>query len=176
VLGVDPSSVGIASTLIVAGEPRMTIKIELGAGDLYARLYRARKYFPKVLDICNPDFVVIEQTILIQNPETTRKLSYTVGILMAETLMRGISLMDVPPATWKSYLGIKPMTKRRKDEIISKLGETEGRKEISRLKKSPVQDILKERFPNFSWEDNDVADSAGIGLWGFDKYGIKASL
>jgi hypothetical protein len=109
--------------------------------------------------------VAIEQTILIQNPETTRKLSYAVGVLIAECLIRDIPIVDVPPATWKSFMGVKPLTKAWKQKILTDLGETEGRKEIERLRKSQLQDILGKRFPQFNWEDNDLADSCGIGLW-----------
>lgn len=164
---------GVACCLVVHGIPEATVKLDLGAGDLFKRLRRARYYFPKVLELYKPEFVAIEQTILIQNPETTRKLSYTVGVLMAETLIRDVPLIDVPPATWKSALGAKPMTKKRKEKIVEELGPTEGRKEISRLKKSQVQDILRGRFPQFPWEDDDIADSAGIGLWAFGQYGIQ---
>lgn len=173
ILGVDPSSQKIACTLIEYGVPVATVKLDLKGGDIYERIHRARIYFPQVLEAYEPGFVCIEQSIMVQNPETSRKLSYVSGVLMGEVLVRDIFLRDVPPMTWKSFIGAKPLTKRWKEQIISELGETEGRKEIQRLKKSQVQDILKERYPNFSsiWEDNDVADSGGIGLWAYSVFG-----
>lgn len=175
VLGVDPSSHCVACTVVEDAAPLATVKIELGAGSVFERIFKARKYFPKILEIYKPQFVAIEQTILIQNPETTRKLSYTVGVLVGECLIRDISVVDVPPATWKSFMGVKPLTKRWKESILSELGPTEGRKEIERLKKSQLQDKLKEDFPHFEWDDNDVADSTGIGLWAYGKYGIRVA-
>jgi hypothetical protein len=175
VMGVDPSSHGIACTVVEKGFPFATVKIDFGAGSVFDRILRARKYFPKVLEVYEPEFVVIEQTILVQNPETTRKLSYVVGVLVAECLVREILVEDVPPATWKSFMGIKPLTKKWKESILAELGPTAGRKEIERLKKSQLQDKLKEKFPKFEWGDNDVADSTGIGLWAYEKRGIRIS-
>lgn len=172
VLGVDPSSSTVACAVIETNKPTACMKIDLGSGDVFQRIYRARKYFPKILDLYKPQYVAIEQTILIQNPETTRKLSYVVGTLIAECLYREIPVEDVPPATWKSFMGIKPLTKKWKEKIVSELGDTEGRKEISRLKKSQLQEKLAIQFPQFNWSDNDIADSAGIGLWAFGRYGV----
>lgn len=173
VLGVDPSSAKVACSVIEAGKPVATVKIDLGAGDVFQRIHKARIYFPKVLDLYKPQYVAIEQTILIQNPETTRKLSYTVGTLIAECLYRELPVEDVPPATWKSFMGVKPLTKRWKEQILAELGDTEGKKEIARLKKSQLQDKLSNLFPQFDWSDNDIADSTGIGLWCFGRYGIQ---
>lgn len=172
VMGVDPSSHCVACSIVENGSPLSTVRIELGAGDVFKRIHKARQYFPKILDIYKPEFVAIEQTILIQNPETTRKLSYTVGILIAECLIRDIEVRDVPPATWKSFMGVKPLTKKWKESIIAERGATEGRKEIDRLKKSQLQEKLKEKFPHFDWSDNDIADSTGIALWAFGIHGI----
>lgn len=172
VLGVDPSSFKVACTLIEHGEPQMTIALNLGDGDIYQRIYQARKRFPKVLDIYKPDYVGIEQSIFVQNPETSRKLSYVVGCLMAEVLYRHIPMDDVPPSQWKAYLGVKPLTKSEKNEILEKLGQTDGRKEIDRIKKSRCQDILRDRFPWWRWEDDDIADSCGIALYSWSIHGV----
>lgn len=171
VLGIDPSTRGIACSLIVDGKITATMKINLGDGDIYHKIAKARKYFSPVLEMYKPEVVIVEQTVYIQNPETTRKLSYIVGILMGEAIHRDIYLEDVPPATWKSFIGARAIRKNEKESIIQELGLTEGRKEIQRRRKSQVQDILNERFSQFDWSDDDVADSAGIALWGYSKFG-----
>lgn len=172
VLGIDPSSFKIACTVMEQGSPKATISLSLGDGDIYSRLYQARKRFPSVLDIYQPDYVGIEQSIFVQNPETSRKLSYVVGCLIGEILYRHIPMTDVPPSQWKSNLGVKSLTKIRKDEILAKLGERDGRKEITRLKKSQCQDILREKYPGWRWDDDDIADSCGIAWYIWGLYGL----
>lgn len=174
IMGIDPSSHKIATCLLEYGKPTSLVALDLGGGDLYARLYEVRRRFPKILDLYGPHYVCVEQTILIQNPETSRKLSYVVGTLMAEVLIRDIPIIDIPPPTWKAKLGVKPVTKKWKESIISELGETDGRKEIDRLRKNQTQARLKERFPEFKWSDHDLADACGIALYAFSQYGAVA--
>jgi Holliday junction resolvasome RuvABC endonuclease subunit len=171
ILGIDPSSKKIACTLIVDGIIMATVALSLGSGNIYERLFDVRKRYPHLLDIYQPDFVGIEQAIFVQNPATSRKLSYIVGVIIAETLHKEIVLEDISPAEWKSFLGVKPLTKTKKNEIISRLGQTVGRKEIHNLKKTQTQNILRDQYPNFVWDDDDIADSCGIALYFWSKYG-----
>jgi hypothetical protein len=30
---------------------------------------------------------------------------------------------------------------------------------------------MRERFPDFNWDDDDEADSCGVALWGYQIYG-----
>lgn len=145
----------------------MATKISLGKGEIYDRILAVRKNFGAILVQYAPDLVCVEQTVMIQNPETTRKLSYIVGVVMAETLNSGIDMIDVPPMTWKSAIGAKPINKKWKESIVAEFGEKAGKAEINRLKKSQVQDKLSIIYPSWSkiWEDNDIADSCGIAWW-----------
>lgn len=171
IVGIDPSTQKMAFVLVEKGEPISRATIDMGAGDIYDRLLRLRKFYPALLRLWKPDFVQIEQAIFVQNPETSRKIAYAVGIIAAETKFNGVEFTDVAPASWKAYLGVKPLTKSWKQRIIIELGEKEGRKEINRLRKSQTIDILTSRFPHFDWSDSDIADAAAIGLFAFSLYG-----
>lgn len=171
VLGVDPATRGIACSVVDHDDLVATMKIQFGDGDIYDKIKKARQYFPKILDLYNPEVVVIEQSIFVQNHDTARKMSYVVGVLMGEVLIRGIVFNDVPPASWKSFVGARPIRQAEKDKVISELGQTEGKKEIKNRRKNQVQEIMKKQFPAFNWSDDDIADSCGIALWGYDKYG-----
>ena len=173
VLGIDSSTFSIANTLVVDGEIKATTKIDLGKGELPTRLYKARRNFPGVLRGFAPDLVAVEQSIYVQSADAVRKLSYIIGIIMAETLVRDIEIVDVPPMQWKSFIGVKALTASRKNEIIKELGEKEGRKHITSLKKTMVQDVLRTKFP--AWgnvlDDNDIADATAIALFAYHTYG-----
>lgn len=173
VVGVDPSTTKIAFVLIEKNQPISNATIDLGSGDIYDRLLRLRKYYPSLLRRWNPGFVCIEQAIFVQNPETSRKIAYSVGIIAAETRFEGIQFADVAPSTWKSFLGVKPLNVRWKTELKKELGEKDGNKEINRLKKSQTQDILRNRYPRFNWDDTDIADACGIALYAYSSYGSE---
>lgn len=171
VLGIDPSTRAIAACLLIEGQPQTLLKMDLFKSDLYDRLHRAKKWFPMILEIYKPDLCVIEQPIFLKNPMTTKNLSYVVGILLGEILINDIEVVDISPSTWKRFLGYKFLTRQHQAEIIAALGKTAGRKEIERLRKSQIQDILKDRYPMFDWSDNDIADACGIALWAWSNHG-----
>ena len=171
IMGIDASTRGVAATLIVNGKIQTVVKITLTDSDLHARLLKVRKWFTAVLKMFAPEFAVIEQPIYIQNPTSTRAIGYVVGIVLGEILINEIPVIDVPPITWKAALGYKNVTKKLQRELIEKLGETEGNKEVRRLRKAQVQDILSARFPAWDWTDDDRADSCGIALYGWNLRG-----
>lgn len=171
VLGIDPSSVKIAAAVIEAGEMKATVTIPIKGQDIYEKILVVRTNYASILSAYKPQFVCVEQTISLQNPMVSRKLSYLVGIIIAETLYREIPIIDVPPMTWKSRIGVKPIYKAQKQDIILKLGETAGRKEVQRLKKSQTQEIMSMMYPHFSWVDDDLADAAGIATYAWSEYG-----
>ena len=171
ILGVDASTTGVAATLLVNGKPQTVVKLSLKSADIHERMVRVKKWFPKVLEHTKPDFVIIESPYLSINAQTTMKLSFMVGIILGEVLIKKIPVTDVGPSTWKKLLGYKMLTKAWQNQIIKELGATEGRKEIARLRKSQIQDIMRERFPAWSWDDDDEADSCGVALYGYQYYG-----
>ena len=171
ILGIDPSTSKIALTLVVDGKPASTSSIDLGAGEAYDRVYRVRKYYPALIDLLQPEFVCIEQAIFVQNHDSSRKMAYVVGVIVAETKIKDIPIEDVHPATWKAFLGVKPVTASWKKDIINRMGDKDGRKEINRLRKCQTQQILRNTYDYFSWEDNDIADSCGIALYAYSRHG-----
>jgi Holliday junction resolvasome RuvABC endonuclease subunit len=173
IVGIDSSTTGIAMCLLVEGKPKTAMYLSLPHSEFLERMHRAREWFAAALMTENPEFVMIEAPIYIQNPMTTKNLSYIVGMLIGECLHKDIPVVDVSPATWKGWLGCKPVTKNMKINIIEQLGQTEGRKEIQRLRKSQVQDIMRDRFPYLNWDNDNVADSAGIALYANNLYGVK---
>lgn len=174
IMGIDPSTKKMAFILVQNFTPVQSAYVDLGEGDIYERLLKLRKYYPALIELWNPDFVCIEQAIFIQNPETSRKIAYCVGVVAAETMIKGIKFEDVAPSSWKSYLGVKPVTAVWKKEILATLGDKDGKREIQKIRKGQTQKILGERFPDFDWSDEDISDACGIALYAYSKHGIDS--
>lgn len=170
VMGIDASSNKIAMTMLDKNGIVMTAKIELGDGDIFHRMGAGNRRLKPFLQAYRPDFILIEQTVYVQNIETVRKLSYVVGSIMATIMREGIDVDDVPPISWKSFMGAKSITKQEKMKYINEMGELEAKKFMAKRRKSQVQDMLRKRFPEYNWDDNDIADSCGIALYAWDKY------
>lgn len=171
IIGIDSSTQGIAIAVVDGGRLTEVMYLPLPKADIFARLQKARKWISGILRGWNPDFVMIEAPIYIQNPNTTKNLSYVVGIIVGECLVQNIEVSDVPPSVWKSWIGYKRITKVQQADIMSRLGPTEGRKEIQRLRKSQIQDIMRCRFPRTKWDNDNIADATAIALFAYDKLG-----
>lgn len=158
VLGIDPSTNSIAFTLVENEKPVIWGKVIFYRK---ASLPEKMNMMHHVIDVIlektgEPTYVVVEQMISVQNPQTTRVLSYMAGAIMLEFAIRHIDIADCPPMTWKNYHGYKRVTKAMG---LSK-------KEADRLRKSQIQDAIELVYPYFNVNDNDIADSCGIALWG----------
>lgn len=175
VIGVDVSTRSIAIAMVEGGIPTRLISLALPHGDFYRRLSVARRRFDAVLRSFSPQVCVIESPIMVQNPLSTKQLSYVVGVLFGQCLERNIVVEDVPPMTWKSFLGYRTIRRGERERIIENLGETEGRKEISRIRKGQIQDKLSERYPRFASiirGDDDLSDALGVALYAWDRFGL----
>jgi Holliday junction resolvasome RuvABC endonuclease subunit len=173
VIGIDVSTKLIAVTVVDRGEPLALVSVGLPRGDINLRLSYARKWFSIVLDVYKPGACYIEAPILVQNPLATKHLAYMVGILFGECLERGIETADVPPMEWKSHIGYRAISKQERERVLSEYGETEGRKELRKIRKAQVQEKLKDRYPMFAkqLESDDLADALGIALYCWEKLG-----
>lgn len=171
IIGIDASTRGIGLTYLEDGEIKSLLRLNLPTGDINERLLKIREWFSAILKLYKAEIVVIESAIFIQNPLTTKHISYAIGIIYGECLKQGIDVTDVSPSAWKAFLGYRPITKKMKENMINDLGKTEGVKKINKLKKSQVQNILRDRYPQFGWEDDNIADSAGIALYAHSIFG-----
>lgn len=161
VLGIDPSSNAIAWTVIEDGRP-----VRWGKMIFYRKSTLADKFkmLKPMIDLmvaeAQPTFVVIEQMISVQNPQTTRILSYIAGAIYYELSTMGYEVVDTPPMTWKNYHGYTRVTKN----LIAANRWT--KKEADHFRKSQLQDKIADKWEWFKYSDSDVSDSCGIALWG----------
>lgn len=161
VLGIDPSSNAIAWTLIENGRPVRWGKLTFyRKSTLQAKFIMLQDMMNIILNDTNPTYVVLEQMISVQNPQTTRVLSYIAGAIMYECAIRGYHVEDVPPMTWKNYHGYTRVTK----QLVAANRWT--KKEADHFRKSQMQDKIADRWNHFHYSDTDVSDSCGIALWG----------
>lgn len=117
----------------------------------------------------NIDHVVIEQTIYIQSPQTSRILSYIVGHIWGKCLEYCDDVRDVEVMKWKSHIGYKNVSKQEKIQWTNQFGETEAKKIAAKERKERTGKIIKQKIENIDHiTDHDVADSIAIGLWAVD--------
>jgi len=128
----------------------------------------------KIIDIIfnkykNIDCVIIEQTIYIQSPQTSRILSYVVGHIWGKCLEHCPDVRDVEVMKWKSHIGYKKVSKAEKEAWENLHGPVEAKKIAAKERKERTGKIIKNKISNINdINDYDIIDAIAIGLWSID--------
>lgn len=169
-ISIDSSSKSLAfavfekaggkSSLIAAG------KIEFPDG-MRQKLLVINASVPAIFNFYqNIDHVIIEQTIYIQSPQTSRILSYIVGHIWGKCLEFCNDVRDVEIMKWKSHIGYKNVSKAEKQRWEDEHGSTEAKKIAAKERKERTGKIIKAKIAGIDdITDYDIIDAIAIGLW-----------
>jgi len=110
--------------------------------------------------------VIVEQTIYIQSPQTSRILSYIVGHTLGKSLELCGDVRDVEVMKWKSFIGYKNVSKKEKEQWTNEIGPTEAKKKAAKERKERTQRIMKQKIKGINdLTDHDIIDAIAIGYW-----------
>lgn len=168
ILSIDPSTNSIAFSIFDKSDQSFCGYGKINfprKSDTSKRCQIINSSLKEVVNHYQIDTVVIEETIYIQNPSTTKILAYTVGSLWGKAVDLGLNVIDVGPMIWKAYIGYKKVTVRDIKVWADELGDKEAKKKASFERKDRVKQIMSSRFPSLELEDYDIWDSIGIGWW-----------
>jgi Holliday junction resolvasome RuvABC endonuclease subunit len=113
------------------------------------------------------EIAVIEQSIYVQNFESSRIISYIIGYSWGVLSSFGVEMMDINPLIWKNKIGYKNITATDKNNIDKNGEKGSLQAKLKKERKSRVREIVKTYFTNHadSLDDDDIIDAAGIGVW-----------
>lgn len=97
ILAVDTSTTGIAWTCLHGGELAGQGKIVLKQKDIVDKLAHIYVEWKKLLNELDPNWVMVEKSIFVKNPDTARKLSFVVGMVAGMSRGEGLEVMLVEP-------------------------------------------------------------------------------
>jgi len=179
VLGIDPATHSLAWALCVIDHAGDIDIEECGKIELLKRQGMRVKVegivesLPEILKRVKPDVAYIEQTVYIQNYQTSRDLSYIVGASMATAAANGIAVVEASPLVWKTQIGYTRVTKKNILAWSKTMGEKEAKKKASYERKYRVRRLLAERIHQDLLDvdryDGDEIDAIGIATWGCQK-------
>ena len=164
VLGIDASTNSIAFCLMENDVPLKWGKLNLEGIDIYEKIYDAKKKMAMMLDELKSDYIVVEGAILVRSPDAVIKLSYVYGVVIAELMSTGASVITISPTSWQAYIGNKNPTKEEKAGIRLKspgYADSWYKNQIRNMRKQRTVDYFNNKY-NLSLDDFDVADSFGI--------------
>lgn len=121
----------------------------------------------KLVNEFNPKHAVIEQSIYVQNFETSRIISYIIGYSWGILSGGKCTVSDVNPLMWKSGIGYKNLTKKDNESIKNNGQKGSLQVKLKNERKKRVRDIVRKYFEtdDINIDDDDIIDAAGIGLW-----------
>lgn len=174
VLAIDPSSHSLAWVIFDIDKKTKEISL-LKSGkidykkipDIVGKFRSIRSSIENICSEFSPDVLVIEQSIYVQNFESSRIISYIIGFTWGIADEHCKKITDVNPLIWKNGIGYKNVTKKEIAEL-EKNGETgSSALKAKRERKKRVRDIVAPFFKNDEdgLKDDDIIDAAGIGLW-----------
>lgn len=169
IIAIDPSSKHLAWSVLDSTTDGISIvdygKIDYGkATDTTARFAIIKSELSELLRKYHPGDGIIEQTVYIQNFQSSRVLSYIVGFTWGVLDDYCKHVEDVNPLVWKPGIGYKNLTKYDKERIKAERDGKNMTKWLKHERKERVRVIIEECFGKDAG-DEDINDSLGIGLW-----------
>jgi Holliday junction resolvasome RuvABC endonuclease subunit len=164
VLGIDASTNSIAFCLMENDVPLKWGKVNLEGIDIYEKIYDAKRKMAMMLDELKSDYIVVEGAILVRSPDAVIKLSYVYGVVIAELMSTGASVITISPTSWQAYIGNKNPTKEEKEAIRLKspgYADSWYKNQIRNMRKQRTVDYFNSKY-GLNLDDFDVADSFGI--------------
>ena len=170
ILSIDPASHSLAFAVLTPKKLVAKGKVMFPKGaDMHTRQKIIAASIPKLLRKHKPDYLLVEESIYLQNPTTSRTLAYIVGGIWCQGAAENVSTGHVGPLKWKPGVGYRNVSKKEKDEMLPVLG-TKGAvdKWAANERKERVRTIVLDRIPGLEETDTDITDAIAIGLWGLE--------
>ena len=164
VLGIDASTNSIAFCLLENNIPIKWGKINLTGNDIYEKIYDAKCKVFAITDEIKSDYIAVEGAILVRSPDAVIKLSYVYGVVIAELMSTGASVITISPSSWQAHIGNKNPTKIEKDRLrIENPGYADSwyKAKMREIRKQRTVDYFNKKY-NLELDDFDVADAFGI--------------
>jgi len=164
VLGIDASTNSVAFCLMENDKPIKWGKIDLTGSDIYEKIHDAKVKVHAMLGELKSDYIVVEGAVFVKSPDAVIKLSYVYGVVIAELMSSGASVITISPTSWQSYIGNKNPTKFEKDKLrLENPGHADSwyKAKMREIRKQRTVDYFNSKY-DLSLDDFDVADAFGI--------------
>lgn len=165
ILSIDPSSHSLGWAVIEMGvrQPRLIKcgKIKFPkSSEMHIKFQAINDGLAEICNEYKPNECVIEQSVYIQNFQTSRIISYIIGYSWGIAQNYCSKVIDINPMIWKRGIGYKNLSKQDKEYLPTEASRKKERKDR-------VKDIITGYFEmtDEDLDDVDIIDAVGIGLW-----------
>jgi Holliday junction resolvasome RuvABC endonuclease subunit len=169
VLAIDPASHSLAWAILSYDKELIaTGKIDLTKEKEQSQKFnKIKTELLEVVKLYSPDVAVIEQSVYIQNFQTSRIISYIIGFTWGIISDQCDAIEDVSPLMWKPAIGYKNVTKKDSEYLAKNGKKGTVQAKMKNERKERVREIISVAFGKDTpgLEDDDIVDAIGIGLW-----------
>lgn len=168
VLGIDASTASVAFCLIEDGKIVKIGKLPIDGATIYDKIRDAGIRAKALKQLTNPDYVAVEQAIMVRSADAGLKIAMIVGALLTNLLDKKSEVVTLTPIQWQSYIGNNNFTKAMKEEIKSQYpgkGDAFIKARIRDIRKQKTMDYFKKY--GVDTDDNDVGDAMGIAYYAY---------
>lgn len=166
VLGIDASTNTIAFCLMDGEKPIKWGEIHFTGSTIYDRIVDAKRKVHAFIGELDYDFVALEAAVMVRSAQTGLKMAYVFGAILGEIVHNGVTVKEVHPITWQSYIGNKNFTSAEKKAIRDEFpGKSDN------WYKGKIRERRKERTIEFvrtlgvNTTNDNVADATGIAYY-----------
>jgi Holliday junction resolvasome RuvABC endonuclease subunit len=166
VLGVDASTNTIAFCLMDGDKPVQWGEINFTGSNIYDRILDAKRKVHAYVAELDYDFIALEAAVMVRSAQTGLKMAYVFGAILGELVHDGVTVKEIHPITWQSYIGNKNFTiaekKAIRDEFPGKSDNWYKGKIRERRKEKTIKFV---RNLGINTTNDNVADAAGIAYY-----------
>ena len=149
VLGIDASTNSVAFCLMENDKPLKWGKINFVGQDIYEKIHDAKIKTSSMLEELKSDYIAVEGAILVRSPDAVIKLSYVYGVVIAELMSTGASVITISPSSWQAYIGNKNPTKEEKAAIRVKnpgYADSWYKTQLRNMRKQRTVDYFNDKY------------------------------
>ena len=171
VLGIDASTASVAFCLFVDGKPVQIGKMPIVGATIYDKIKDANTKAKIISKLCMPDYVAVEQAIMVKSADAGLKIAMIVGAILSVILKPETQVITVAPISWQSFIGNKNFTNAQKLEVQKQFpGKSPAwyKGKIREIRKQKTMDFFNNNFGT-SITDNDAGDATGIAYFAYKK-------
>jgi len=170
VLGIDASTNTIAFCLMDNEKPVKWGEITFTGDNIYDRIVDAKRKVKAFVAELDYDFIALEAAVMVRSAQTGLKMAYVFGAILGELVHDGVTVKEVHPITWQSYIGNKNFTSAEKkairDEFPGKSDNWYKGKIRERRKEKTIKFVRK---LGINTTNDNVADATGIAYYAINE-------
>lgn len=171
IMGVDCSTQSFAFAIIDDGKLTKWGEIEFSGKDIYERMLNARQKIDALATEFDINYVAIESAIMVKSVQVAIKMAYVFGAVMSSLLNSNVSVIEVAPISWQSFIGNKILTAAEKRAIQNDFpgkSKTWYTNKYRQFRKDRTRQWVNSQFGQLIESDN-ITDSVGLGWFAWNK-------